>query len=798
MRDLFQDVQYALRIFARNPTFTLVALLALALGIGVTAVIFSVVDTVLLKPLPYPQPDRIVSIGMTGFGDDSLALAPDYLDWRARNHIFEAIGGYRSATFTLTGAGDPARIDCGLMTQSLFGTLRIQPVLGRAFTRAEDQPGAQKVILLTYGLWQRRFAGSRDILGKSLTLDGEPYLVIGVLAPEFRFLGAPADAMVPFALNEAQQVQRRTMQILPVIARLKDGVTLGQARAEIDAFLDQTRKQHPRFYRPEMRISMLPLQERQVADVRLALLSLLGAVGCVLLIACANVANLFLSRSAARQQEIAVRAALGAGRKRLVRQLLTESTLLGLAGGAAGLLLAALSLRSILHFAPAIPRIGDVAIDLRLLAFTLLTSFAVSLVFGLTPALGASGVDLAEALKQGARGASLRHRGLRSLLVVCEMALSLVLLVGSGLLIQTLWRLQHVNTGFAAEHVLTTEIPLSFHRYTEPAQRALLGNMRDRVSTLPGVLAAALADSLPPQGFAVTVTFNVEGGTQHHFNEPGYDVAVRSVTPSFFAVLGIPLRSGRGFTDYDTQQAPHIALVNESLVRRFFPNENPIGKRIGNNEAGWETIAGVVSDVKNQGLAQPPRPEMYFPAAQSEMTVARHLVVRAVGDPRALIAEVRDQVRAVDKNIPLTFTTMPEELSGLVSTQRFNSILLTVFAALALLLAAIGIYGVMSYLVTQRTQEIGIRMALGARRAHVLNLVVGHAFRLALLGVAAGVGLALALTRYLSTMLYGVSTRDAWTFCSVAFLLVAVALLASYIPALRATRIDPVNALRCE
>ena len=795
-----QDTRYALRTLRRTPGFTFIVALVLALGIGATTAIFSIVDTVLLKPLPYPQADRIVSIGLTGFGQwSALAFAPDYLEWRARNHVFEEMAAYEGSNPTLTEAGEPTVLHCEKVTQSFFRTLRVQPMLGRAFTPAEDRPGAGKVILITYGLWQRHFGGTRNILGKSLTLDGEPHTVVGVLAPGFRFPGSRVEAVLPLALNEAEQAKRDAILIFNVIARLQDGAAIGQARAEIQAFLDQNKNQYARFYRPEMKITMVQLQERQVANVRLALLALLGAVSCVLLIACANVANLLLSRSAARQREIAVRAALGAGRACLVRQLLTESTLLGLAGGAAGLLLVMLTLKSIPHFAPSIPRIDDVTIDLRVLGFTLLTSLAVGLAFGLAPALGATGLDLNNALKQGARGASARHRGLRNLLVIGELALSLVLLVGAGLLLQTLWRLQHVNTGFAGEHVLTTHIPLSEHQYPEAAQRALLANLLERVSMLPGVLSAALTDGLPSAGNRESMPFNMEGGPTHSFNEPSYEIAVRSVSPAYFAVLGISLRSGRWFAAQDTRRAPEVALVNETLVRRFFPDQNPIGKRAGGRgQEHWKTIVGVVADVKNQGLAQPPRPEMYVPAEQAEMTVASTLVVRAVGDPRTLIAEVRDQVRALDKNIPLTFTTMTEEVSGLLSSQRFNSILLSIFAAVALLLAAIGIYGVMSYMVTQRRHEIGIRMALGARRADVLNLVVGEAFRLTLIGVAAGLGLSLALTRYLSTLLYGVTTRDALTFCSVAFLLVAVALAASYIPALRATRVDPVNALRCE
>jgi putative ABC transport system permease protein len=795
MRDLIQDLQYGLRVFARNPTFTLVALLALALGIGATTAIFSVVDTVLLKPLPYPRSDRIVSIGLTGLGPSPIAMAPDYIEWRARNHVFEEMAAYGSANHTLTGAGEPTVLKCGTVTQSFFRTFRVQPMLGRAFTLAEDQPGAPKVILLTYGLWQRRFGGGNDILGRSLILDGVPHTVIGVLAPGFRFPRLRIEALVPLALDEAEQAKRDAILIMSVVARLKDGVTIAQARTEIGAMLDQIKKEHAGFYRPEMNISVVPLLEQQVANVRLTLEALLGAVAFVLLIACANLANLLLSRSVSRQREIAVRAAMGAGRARLVRQLLTESTLLGLAGGLLGLLFAALTLKSIIHFAPSIPRIDDVSIDLRVLAFCLLTSFVISLLFGLTPALGSTGVDLSEALKQGGRGASAKHRGLRNLLVVGELALSLVLLVSAGLLIQTLWWLQHVNTGFAAEHVLTTKIPISEDKFT-PAQRALLENLRDRVSKLPGVLSAALSDALPVTN-AGAMPFNIEGTPRHGFNEAAYEVGERLVSSTYFAVLGIPLRSGRLFTAQDAGANPDVALVNETLVRRFFPNEDPIGKRVGAGYGGnWMTIVGVVSDVKNHGLAEPPLPEVYV--LHDPHDIASTLLVRGIGDPLAFVAEVRDQVRAVDKNIPLTFTTLTHEIDGLVSSQRFNSILLSTFAGLALLLAAIGIYGVMSYLVTQRTQEIGIRMALGARRRHVLGLVVGHAFRLTLAGVAIGVGLALGLTRYLATLLYGVNTRDAWTFCTVAFLLMVVSLLASYIPALRATRVDPIATLRAE
>jgi putative ABC transport system permease protein len=488
---------------------------------------------------------------------------------------------------------------------------------------------------------------------------------------------------------------------------------------------------------------------------------------------------------------------MGAGRARLVRQLITENTLLGLAGGLLGLLLAGIALRSIIHFAPSIPRIDDVAVDLRVLGFTLFISLTVSLLAGLAPALGATGLDLNEALKQGSRAVAGKHRSLRSLLVVAEIALSLVLLVGAGLLVQTLWRLQHVNTGLAAEHALTTEIPFSGHQYPEQVQRTVLQNLLERVSTLPGVLSAALADALPPQGRGVTMTLRVEGEPKGPRNDPSLDVAVRAVSPTYFAVLGIPLKSGRWFDNHDTNQNPDVTLVNEALVRRFFGSRNPVGQRIsGVIEDEWRTIIGVVADVKNQGLVEPVQPEMYLPAEQATMTVANTLVVRGVGDPLALVAELRDQVRAIDKNIPLTFTTMTHEIEGLVSTQRFNSILLSSFAGVALLLAAIGIYGVMSYLVTQRTQEIGIRMALGATQARVLRAVMGKTMRLAVIGIFLGTVASVVVARWIASLLFGTEPTDPATFGAMILIMAAVALIAGYIPARRAARINPMIALR--
>jgi len=785
MRDIFQDIRYGLRAFKANPAFTLVAVLALALGIGATTAIFSVVDRVMLRPLPYPEPDRLVSVG------DSIAH-PDYFDWRARNHVFEDMTIVRGAgSATLTGLDEASQLNWASATASFFRVFRVQPMLGRPFTEAEDKPGAPKVILLTYASWQTRFGGARDILGRSLTLNDVPYTVIGVMAPSFRYpVRGRVEAIKPLALDTATQ----SVYFVSVVGRLKAGVSVGQAAAEIGGFFEPSVSHRP-FGGQKMRLSVVPLQERQVANVRLAMLALLGAVGCVLLIACANVANLLLSRAAARQGELAVRAALGAGRMRLVRQLLTESVLLGVAGGALGLLLAALSLKSIVHIAPAVSRIEDVAIDWRVLGFTAAVSLAVSLLFGLAPAFSVARADLNDALKRGSRSTTAKNRVFRSALVMAELALSLVLLTGAGLLIQTLWRLEQIHPGIVSEHVLTVDVDLSYKRYPTPQRMAFFADVLDRVSNLPGVIAAGGSAGPPMSGImAVGMAAGSTLGNSENVRADDW-VLIKDVTPGYFAALGIPLREGRLFSARDRQGA-NLAVVNEALVRHFFPNQDPIGKQMSAGRADRaRTIIGVVGDVKNRERQMPAQAELY--RIDEEGNVG-FLVIRTAGDPLRLTSLIREQVRALDKNTPLTFSTMTEQLDSEFTSQRFNSIVLSAFAAIALLLAAIGIYGVMSYLVSLRTQEIGIRMALGARMNQVLGLVMGHALRLILGGLLAGAALALGLTRYLSSLLYGVTANDALTLCSVAFLMAAVALFASYFPARRASRVDPLTALRCE
>jgi putative ABC transport system permease protein len=783
LEQLAQDLRYALRAFKGSPAFTTVAVLALALGIGATTAIFSVVDRVMLRPLPYPEPESLVSIS---FGRNLIAHT-DYFAWREHNQVFEEMTmSLGAAPRTLTSLDEPAQIRCAGVTASFFRTFRVQPMLGRAFTEAEDKPGAPKVILLTYDSWQKRFGGARDILGRSLTIDDAPQTVVGIMAPSFRFPGDTVEGIIPLAFNTATQA----VYFVQATARLKPAVTVGQAAAEIEGLFEHSPQNHA-FGGPKQKPSVVRLQDRQVADVRLAMLALLGAVGCVLLIACANVTNLLLSRSAARQRELAMRAALGAGRMRLLRQLLTESVLLGLAGGATGTLLAALAIKSIIHIAPSVPRIGEVAIDWRVLGFTLAVSLAISLLFGLAPAFSAARADLNDALKGGSPTATTKNRVLRNTLVTAELALSLVLLTGAGLLIQTLWKLKHIDTGVVAEHVLTTNVYLSRKQYSTPQREAFFDNLLDRVASIPGVIAAGAAAGLPPYR-TVAGSAGVDGRPVQE--GPADQVSFKDVTPGYFEALRIPLRAGRFVAPQDRRR-PDVAVVNEALARHFFPGEDAIGKRITSKFDRTRTIVGIVADVKNRGVQDPAQPELYRLDQDGNLSV---LVIRAAGDPQALASLVREQVRALDRNTPLTFRTMTEQMDKEFTSQRFNSILLSSFAAIALLLAAIGIYGVMSYLVSQRRREIGIRMALGARTNQVLGLVIGHALRLVLAGVAVGVGLAVGLTRYLKTLLYGVAATDALTLFSVAYLMAAVALSASYFPALRASRVDPSKTLRCE
>ena len=799
LADWWQDVQYALRMLRKNPGFTAVAILSLALGLGANTAIFSVVNAVLLRPLPYPQASRLywVAISFPSFHGEMMT-GPDYVDWSRQNHTFSGMAAYYKTSCIVTGGGAAENIHCGFATQNLLPVLRVGPALGRGFLPAEDKPGGPKVAILGYGLWQRRFGGDRGVAGKSITIDGQIRTVVGVMPRGFRFPeGALVDVLVPEQLDAAEQLLRQRMLIFHAVGRLKPGVSASEARADLDVLLSRTKKRFPMFYRKDNQVRLEPLQEHEVRNVRLTLLVLLGAVGCLLLIACANVANLLLARGAARQREIAVRAAIGASRGRLVRQLLTEAALLGIIGGTAGLALAGIAIKAFVRFAPdSLPRVDRVSIDGHVLLFTFAISLITGLLFGLAPAIHAGRSGLNESLKAGAgRGYITSGLRLRGGLVVAELALSLTILTGAALLIQSLSRLENVRLGFDPGHLLTTPISIDSHSAGTGFWRDVLNS----VGRIPGVQSLGLAGGLPPTDWYMSQLFSRSDRPPFERGHRGDSVVVRPVSAGYFRAMGIPLRQGRLFEENDRQGAPLVTIVNETLAHRYFANEKPIGMRIlGETDHDWRTIVGVVADAKNRGLESGIEPEAYEPYSQIGAIRSMSLIVRTPVKPDYLIPLVRDQIRAIDRNIPLTFQTMDGNLSALVSRPRFNTVLFSIFAALALLLAAIGTYGVLAYSVAQRTQEIGIRMALGASTSTVLRLVVGKALALTAAGIVTGLAAAYLLTRYLSSLLFEIKPDDPLTFAMVSLLLAAIALAASWIPARRAVRVDPAVALRSE
>ncbi|MGH9611726.1 MAG: ADOP family duplicated permease, partial [Bryobacteraceae bacterium] len=677
LADWWQDIQYALRMLRKNPGFTAVAILSLALGLGANTAIFSVVNAVLLRPLPYPESGRLVwvAISFPSFHGDEMMTDVDYAEWSLHNHTFSGIAAYGQHSCVVTGGASPESIHCGFATQNLLPILRVEPILGRDFIPPEDKPGGPKVAILGYGLWQRRFGGDRGVAGKPITIDGEIRTIVGVMPRGFRFPGGGiVDVLAPQQLDTAEQVLRQRMLIVHSVGRLKPGVSPAAARADLDVLLSRTTKRFPLFYRKESRVRVVPLQEHEVANVRLTLLVLLGAVGCLLLIACANVANLLLARSAARQREIAVRSAIGASRGRLLRQLLTEAALLGIIGGSAGLLLAGIAVRAFIHFAPDyLPRADRVSIDGHVLLFTFVISLITGIVFGLAPAIHAGRSGVNESLKAGAgRGHIASGLRLRGGLVVAELALSLTLLMGAALLIQSLSRLENVRLGFEPGHLLTTDIKIN-------GQSARPGSWRDvldGIARIPGVQDVALADGLPPENWYMSQFFSPSDRPRFKRGHRGDSVVVRPVSAGYFRAMGIPLRQGRLFEEGDRQGAPLVTIVNETLVHRYFPNENPIGMRIlGQVDHDWRTIVGVVSDSKNRGLESAVEPEAYEPYSQVGAIRSMSLIVRTSVKPQYLIPVLRDQIRAVNRDVPLTFQTMEDNLSGLVAKPRFNTVL---------------------------------------------------------------------------------------------------------------------------
>jgi putative ABC transport system permease protein len=818
MESILQDIRYGVRSLSKSPGFTVVAIIVLALAIGANTAIFTVVNAVLIRPLPYPNSDRLVMLWETNprfqIGVDTLPVTPgDFMDWREQGSAFEDVLALAAGHLNLSGLGEPERISAASVSPNFFRLMGIEPKLGRAFQEDEEKPGANKVVVISYALWQRQFGGAEDIVGKPMTLDGESYTVIGVAPEGFQFprahelpyfagVSSPTEMWRPMTLTDDFINRKRANHQLSVIAKLNPGVTRDQAQAEMNAIAARLERSYSE--NQGIGAKVVPLGEQVVGNSRVALLVLMGAVGLVLLIACANVANLMLTRASGRRKEIAIRTALGASRSRVVSQLMIEALLLAQASAIAGTLLSLWGVKAMLALSGQnLPRLNEVGIDLTALGFTVSIALLTSLLFGLTPALQASKINLVQSLKDGSRGVSGGRRAsrVRSALVIAEVALSLMLLIGAGLMIKSLAHLLNVDPGFKPDRVLTMNIALLGSRYPANRQIAFFEDVRHRVENLPGVVSVGLISSAPLSGGVYAGDFSIEGREPASANEDS-SADRRMISPEYFNALGIPLIEGRYFTERDDQVSTGVAIVSEGWTRRFLPNEDPIGKRIklGGRDSTrpWLSIVGVAGDVRDTALESNARPCVYVPYPQFP-TSSMALVVRTGVDSKILIPAIRDEVWAIDKDQPVTdVKTMDDYVSDSVAPRRVNALLLGIFAALALILALIGIYGVMSYSVTQRVHEIGIRMALGAQTTDVIKLIVGHGMTAVLAGVAIGLGGSLALSRVMSSLLYGVSATDPMTFAFVSVLLVSFALLASYIPARRATKVDPMIALRHE
>ncbi len=809
-----QDIRYGLRQLRRSPGFTAVAILTLALGIGANTAIFGVVNSVLLRPLPYFHPERLVSVmsvqvpHMRG----REASYPDFLDWRARNQVFDQMAVYRTENFTLIGGGEPEHLPGAVVSADLFSLLGVTPVLGRSFLPEDDMPGAvngTSAVILSCGLWQQQFGADPRVVGRRIDLDGRLYTVVGVAPAGFQFpiQNEPVDLWTTIAVDMPSggngMASERGAHYLDVIARLKPRVTITQAQSEMSGIVSALNKEHPDIHPRAAQV--VPMLDGLAGPARPALLILLGAVGCLLLIACANVANLLLARATTRQREMSIRAALGASRGRVIRQVLTESILLSSIGGLLGLLLGLRGVYILIRIIPVdIPRLTQAGLDGRVLFFVAAVSISTALLFGLAPAVSGSRLDLAESLKECGRGPSQESHRARThgALVIGEVAIALVLLAGAGLLIRSFLSLEGVDPGFDPRHVLTARLD-SPANYSAAQQLAFFGQVVERVRSLPGVRSASGVFGLPFSEVDANTGFEIQGQPVTEANRPA--TSYMAVAPEYFRTLGIPLDEGRDFTPQDDLSAPPVAIINETLAKRFFPRQDPIGQHIkpgisngyGSREPVRE-IVGVVGDVKLHDLAAVPGPQCYVPLAQSPLGLMT-LVVRADGDPLSLVPAVRSIVASANKQVPVyNIKALRDLLAQSVARQRFVTLLLGMFAILAVVLAAVGLYGLVSYSVSLRTHEMGVRMALGAQNAAVLKSVVGQGLKLAVSGVAIGIVGALVLTRLLSSLLYGVKPTDPLTFIAASLLLTSVALIACYIPARRATKLDPMVALRYE
>lgn len=822
MNTLGRDLRYALRSFAKNPGFTIAAVLSLAIGIGANTAIFSIVSALLLRPLPYRDADRLVILWNTSPG---LGIAQDwfstaqYFDIKNGHHGFEQLAIAIGGNFNLTGRGDPERVGVMRVSSSLLPMLGAQPVAGRLFTAEEDSLGHANSAVLTYGIWARRFGSDPHIVGRSIVLNGASYQVVGILPQRFAlpqevlpllYGTEQADIFITLPLS-ADAANVRGHEDYNIIGRLGPGVSVQQARAEMDAITARLRHDHPEVYPPNgnLTFNVLPLQEQVVGNARYPLLILLGAVACVLLIACANVANLLLSRAVGRQKEIAVRTAVGASSGRIIRQLLTESVLLALCGGALGVLFALFSSHW-LHVlgSKSVPRLAEVGIRSDALLFTLLISVASGILFGLAPALRVSRLDLLTTLKEadrGSAGASAmwgRGNNLRRLLVVAELAISVVVLIGAGLLVRSFVRLQNVSPGFNYANVLTMELTMSGDRYKDPQLvRSTYHQLWQRLERLPGVTSAGGVSSLPLSEMYAWGPITVEGRVAP-LGENFINADERVVAGHYFETMQIPLLKGRLFNDQDTPDKPQVILVDEFMAEQLWPNQDPLGKRVSFGDLAskpeWATVVGVVGRIKQYTLDSDSRIALYLPQSQHTGR-AMNVVIRSANNPASLTAAVKSELHELDRDLPMyRVLTMEQRVAESLARRRFSTVLLGLFAAFALALATIGIYGVMAYLVSQGTREIGIRMALGASQSGILRLIVRQGTVLAVCGVGLGLAASFALSRLVSGLLFGVQPTDPLTFAAIAVLLILVAMLASYLPARRAARIDPMISLRYE
>ena len=823
METLIQDLRFGIRLLLKNPGFSAVAILALALGIGANTAIFSVVDAVLFRPLPFERPERLVAVwerDLKKGGDHDSVMAANFLDWKSRGQVFEAMSAHAGGSVSLTGLAEPERIRAARVSADIFSLLGIQPIAGRVFFPDEDQPGHQRVVVISGRLWKSHFGNDPEVVGRSITLNNQDYQIVGVMPTAFSLpLNEDAEIWTPLVFTP-EELTLRNSHYLNVLGRLKPGISVEQANVEISGIAAQLQQEYPKT-NEETGAAVFSLHSEVVGDVRTPLLIFFGAVAFILLIACANVANLMLARAAARQREIAVRIALGASRWRLVRQMLAESVVLGLVGGAAGLLLALWGIESLSATAQQMsaPRARSIGLDGRVLLFTLGASVLTGLIFGSLPALQASKPDLNDALKEGGRSSgNLRRNRTRNLLVVAETALAFVLLAGAGLLINSFIKLRAVDPGLKPDNVVTMNITLPRQKYTQPEQViAFHRQLLERVAAVPGVEHAGTVTALPYGGstnsFGYTIDSPVSG-------DQTVSIISQQASADFFRAIGIPIVTGRDFNEGDVDGAPPVIIVSDSFAKRYWPDEDPLGRRIkwGNKEFGspWMTVVGVAGDVRQRGLDTAPRPTLYVPDLQlgepiktrvgvtlrelmTEDARSIALVARSTPGVTGLATAVREAVWAVDPNQPVTRVRMMDQvLADTMVVQRFSTSLLGVFAVIALVLAAAGIYGVISYSVSQRTHEIGIHMALGAEQRDILKLVVGQGMMPALIGLSIGVAGAIGLTRFMSSLVFNVSVTDPITFGVIGFLLLIVAVAACYLPARRAASVDPMNALKYE